>query len=168
MRMVKQIPYEWDLLTREGSVLHYGRETLVKMAIEKECSHVMFIDTDMYFEGDAVERLVKRDKDVIGVSYNRRKFPLETTLSIHDKDGTVINEEKDGMLKCAGVATGFLLIKTDVFKKLKHPWFFWESDEEGELLTGEDVWFCRKAREAGYDIWADMTVKVGHVGEAVY
>src|SRR3990167_457179 len=43
-----------------------------------------------------------------------------------------------------------------------------ESNDKGELVCGEDMWFCRKAIKAGYDIWADSTVKVGHLGEFEY
>jgi hypothetical protein len=42
------------------------------------------------------------------------------------------------------------------FEFLKHP--------KGEGEIGEDVSFCFKARECGFEIYADSTIKVGHVG----
>ncbi|GAI93114.1 unnamed protein product, partial [marine sediment metagenome] len=51
---------------------------------------------------------------------------------------------------------GFLLVKREVFEKLPYPWF---SFEKG----GEDLYFCDKARENGFEIWADMSVLLGHL-----
>ena len=55
-----------------------------------------------------------------------------------------------------------------VFKKLSHPWFFYEHDDKGNLTVGDDAWFCRKARKAGFKIYCDPTIEVGHVGEYTY
>jgi len=46
------------------------------------------------------------------------------------------------------------------FEFLKHPW--------GDGEFGEDLSFCFKARECGYKIFVDVTVKVGHVGTYAY
>jgi hypothetical protein len=35
-------------------------------------------------------------------------------------------------------------------------------------IVGEDCSFCRMAKHAGFTVWVDPTVCVGHVGEAVY
>lgn len=169
IKTIKSIPFEWRLIEKEGSIIHWNRESLVSRAIEEGCSHVLFVDTDMVFEGDALGRLLKRDKDIIGVPYHLRTLPLTNTLKVHAEDGSILNEEHPGgLMRCAGVGTGFLLIRTSVFGKLSHPWFFWESDNKGEVVCGEDMWFCRKARQAGFDIWCDMTINMGHIGSYVY
>ena len=33
--------------------------------------------------------------------------------------------------------------------------------------AGEDAAFCLRAKEYGYKIWVDPTVKLGHVGQTV-
>jgi len=46
-------------------------------------------------------------------------------------------------------------------------WFeFLKDPSSGEL--GEDISFCLKARECGYEIYADSTIQVGHVGNYAY
>ena len=115
----------------------------------------------MYFGADALERLIKRDKDIVGAPYNTKSDPPLATHKIQDKE-TIIEELEGDLLKCTGVATGFMLIKTEVFKKLEHPWFMFETD------IGEDLYFCRKARQAGYDIWCDLSIKIGHIGETIF
>lgn len=167
--LIKQAPFEWHFLTQEGSILHVNRERLAKKAIELGCTHLLFVDSDMSFDPDAAERLLARDKDIIGVQYNLRTFPKTSTVKIVDENGDQLMEDMgDGLLKVASVATGFMLIKTLVFEKLSHPWFFWESDENGEVKTGEDSWFCRKARGMGYEVFCDVTIPIKHWGEYAY
>lgn len=169
LRMLKQHPVNFSIATKESSILHWSREHLVKQALAGGCTHILFVDSDMFFEADSLDKLLKRDKDIIGAPYNLRQLPLVSTLKVHAEDGNMIDEEVEpGLKKVAAVGTGFLLIKTDVFKDLKQPWFFWESDENGEVVTGEDSWFCRLARQAGYDIYADLTVNIAHVGDYLY
>jgi GT2 family glycosyltransferase len=52
----------------------------------------------------------------------------------------------------------------EVFEKLEKPYF--TLDESRPAM--EDVVICEKAREAGYDIWCDPTIKIGHIGTYIY
>ncbi len=155
VRMLKDFPHDYDVLFHEGSMLHLMRERLVKTATNLGCTHLLFLDSDMSFEKDAALRLLKREKEIVGANYHKRKFPAEATVQ---------NPKKlSGLTTCDSVATGFLLIDLSVFKKLPEPWFFWGPNGEGE-----DYWFCRLAREHGYKVWCDLTVKVGHIGDYIY
>jgi len=61
---------------------------------------------------------------------------------------------------------GWVLIKNGVFEKLPYPWFAPKMQvfESGEVqdMCGEDVSFCLDAMDAGYEIWCDPTIRVGH------
>ena len=61
----------------------------------------------------------------------------------------------------------FLLVKFSVFEKIPEPWFLFGRNKEGELVQGEDTYFCVQARKAGYDVWC-MDVDCKHVGEYLY
>jgi hypothetical protein len=152
---------------KEGCYIHNSREELVKKAILDKCTHILFIDSDMFFEETALERLLARGKDIIGVHYNRRTTPLESTAKISIEE-RMKAESKKGLVLAQGLGTGFLLINTKVFDKIKHPWFFYEQSLQGDLLVGEDYWFCKRAIEAGLKVWCDMTVLVKHVGNYLY
>src|SRR3990167_741826 len=131
IKLFKKYP-DATFLSHEGSIIHHMRERLVKKAIELECTHLLFVDSDMVFEPEAVEKLLEADTDVVGADYNRRKLPLESS------------RREDS------VATGFMLIKLSIFEFLPEPWFFWESNGDGDLVTGEDYWFCRLAKNNGF------------------
>ena len=63
---------------------------------------------------------------------------------------------------------GWVMIKKGVFedKKMKYPWFAPKMQvfESGSVqdMCGEDVSFCLDAIDAGYDIWCDPRIRVGH------
>src|SRR3990167_277434 len=159
-RMFKAFPHEYNFLTQEGSVLHDNRRRLVKGAQKMNATHLLFVDSDMTFESDAVLKLLAHDKDIIGVHANCRALPLKTTVEL--KPGQTELKELD---TCNAIGTGFLLIKMEVFNKIKEPWFFWKLAESGDTIMGEDHWFCEKAKESGYEIWVDTKIKIGHLGE---
>jgi hypothetical protein len=50
-----------------------------------------------------------------------------------------------------------------VFEMLQFPWFKWELDVANPSGKSEDFYFCEKAREAGLKIWADTSLRCGHV-----
>lgn len=53
-------------------------------------------------------------------------------------------------------------------KLMDKNWFSFGRNKEGEHVIGEDGWFCFTARQAGYDVWVDPTIKVYHLGEYGY
>jgi len=63
---------------------------------------------------------------------------------------------------------GWLLIKNGVFEneEMKYPWFAPKMQvfESGAVqdMCGEDVSFCLDAIEAGFPIWCDPRIRVGH------
>jgi len=159
MGLVKNLKCEYYTLLQEGSILHAIRENLVKKAIELKCTHLLFVDTDMVFHKEALNKLIKRKKDIVGVSYNTRKQPSERILW---------TKGKGNFYEAEAVPTGFMLINLKVFKKLRHPWFFWEVDTMGNPVTGEDYWFCRLAREHGFKVWVDLSISIKHLGDYQY
>jgi GT2 family glycosyltransferase len=58
------------------------------------------------------------------------------------------------------VGFGCCLIKASVFRNLAPPWFVYDVGKN----KGEDIYFCEKARDAGYEIWVDPSVRPRHLG----
>ena len=166
-QLIKKYP-DSNLVTWEGCNVHQARINIVKEAQKGDCTHLLFVDSDMVFKPETVEKLLGYDKDIVGADYNMRELPLKSTVKIHDKQGNQIFEPStDKLYECVAIGTGFMLIKMEVFKKLTYPWFFYEQDRN-EMTMGSDMWFCNKAREFDYQIWADPTLAVGHIGDYIY
>ena len=90
-------------------------------------------------------------------------------------NGGVMNHEMvDGIQKRKKPFTvdytgfGWVMIRKGVFenKEMKYPWFAPKMQvfESGAVqdMCGEDVSFCLDAIEAGYEIWCDPRIRVGH------
>lgn len=155
-----------DFLLIQSCDVASNRMWLAKQAVEKGATHLLFVDSDMLFPPSALATLLARDKDIIGVEYNKRQFPLQTvTAYMPDVEKSETEPFKVGI-----AGTGLMLIKTDVFKdeKMDKNWFSFGRNAEGKNVIGEDGWFCNTAREAGYDVWVDPTIKVFHLGEYGY
>jgi len=90
-------------------------------------------------------------------------------------NGGVMNHEMvDGISKRKKPFTvdytgfGWVMIKNGVFEhpEMKYPWFAPKMQvfESGAVqdMCGEDVSFCLDAKEAGFEIWCDPRIRVGH------
>jgi hypothetical protein len=149
-----------------------ARRDCSQEALDVGASHLMFIDSDMVFPDNGILRLASLNKRIIGANYNRRTLPLTSTVKLSNREGQLIEVPGDQIpkqpFKCYAVATGFMLIQVDVFKELSRPWFYYEYLEGKDTTTGEDVGFCKKAREKGIDVWCDPTIEVRHIGDYAY
>lgn len=148
--------------------VHDARNKSVDTAIKTGVTHLMFIDSDMQFPPDAINRLMAHDKDIVAGLYFRRQRPHLPTIHQKVGDRLVIPKKfpTDKLFEVYGLATGFMLIKVEVLKNIKPPWFYF-GDFHGHAM-GEDIYFCNKAKQKGYKIWCDPTIEIGHVGAYSY
>jgi GT2 family glycosyltransferase len=147
-----------------------ARNEIVAKALEENHSHVFFMDSDMTFPKDCLQTLLGRDKDVVGGFYLRKKGQfLPNAFELGERKGNLLKTEFVEELKeVEAIGTGCLLVKTQVFRDIKKPWFEYEChDQDRGHMSTEDIVFCDKARDAGYKIWCDGTIKCGHVGSFV-
>ena len=174
--------YKWDILIAEnGYTIAENRNYIAVQALNNNSDYLLFIDDDMTFPPDLLDKLIASQKDIIGVAYHSRgssakiKVVPGDIMSIAEVDkGKYINLETETdpkykyVFECYATGTGIILIKCDVFKKIPQPWFEFTYFENGKCKEGEDWNFCLKAKEAGFKIWTDPIIKVGHLGEIIY
>lgn len=161
------------LLNTKGSLIVTNRNTLVEQAAQLECEWLLFLDSDMLFPRDTIARLIAHDKDIVGATYCKRVPPYEMLGRTLTGDQL---EVASGLVEVAGLPTGCLLVRRTVFEKLCRPYFRTPAHEEGEIdglpahIEGEDYYFCRVAREAGFSVWldVDLTMQLGHIGQHVF
>lgn len=168
--IVKKYPNAF-LLVQQGCYLHKNREEVAMHAIKENYTHLFFIDSDMCFSAEVLGRFLTDDKDIVGAHYNMRHLPLESTMKLINEEGKYLAETREmpkELFKVHALGTGCLLIKTDVFRKMSEPWFWYGDSDKKETWVGEDIYFCEKAQKFGYDIWCDPTVQVGHEGSYVF
>ena len=154
------------LKINQGTLIQNQRADLCLEAMREDCTHVLFIDSDMTFPQDMVGRLLAHDKDVIATNCARRRMPTGPTA--RGLNGELIYSMPDstGLEEVESIGMGVMLISRKVFENLSEPWFEtpWRTDKRGYI--GEDVFFCRKATAAGFKIYIDHDVskEIGHIG----
>ena len=78
--------------------------------------------------------------------------------------------ELGGIMEVGALPGGCLLVKVSVFDDMGQlPFQTPAHFEDAEpWIEGEDYFFCRMAREAGYQVWLDWSVSfhLRHIGQA--
>lgn len=157
------------LLTHASSILPTSRFLLAKSAMKAGCTHILFIDSDMKFPKDTLQRLLLRGKKVIAVNATTRTFP--TKFLAEDESGVTYDSRRlTGVAPARHIGFGVALIEMDVLRRMKPPIFMFEWIPELQDLCGEDVYFSAKLAELGITPYVDhdLSKEIGHVGKWTY
>lgn len=194
-----------SLIQRARNALAHG------FMMKPEATHLMFIDADIRFNPHDVVSLVQADKDIIcgiypkkeinwaGVDYAVKqgvpaneltRYTGSMVVNLVDYQGAVtvpVNQP----IRIWNGGTGFMLIKREVFEKLKKKVKTYRNDvgdlggtikpqdliyeyfpvfieKESQRLLSEDYAFCKLARECKIDVWAAPWVQLGHFGTYLF
>jgi len=157
-----------------GSLIYDSRNNLAKQAIASKSDYVLWLDSDMIFPGDIMTRMHKHmeeGKDIVTGLYFRRKLPFSPVLfkELEFKDGQGHHEDyddypRDSVFEVAGAGFGCLMLKTSVLEDVALNYQDWFGPIGG---YGEDLSFLIRARELGYKVWCDSTIKCGHIGQLI-
>jgi len=165
------------LFTVAGTLIFDQREKLAKEALDAGCDYILWIDADMRFPKNTIEHLISRNKDIVGANATTRIAPVKGTAKncVVDEENkiatwtTVSSKGKSGLEKVTAIGCGVMMVKRKVFEKTPKPWF-WFDTLPGDKMLGEDVYFCVKAYDAGFDTYIDhdLSKYVGHIGKRTY
>ena len=156
------------ILATEGYTTSENRNYITVKALNNGSDYLLFSDDDMTFPPDTLDRLLEHQKEIIGVLSYSRKLPLQPTVQLLDGSVLKYGEAPDKLFEVKAVGGGVLLIKMKVFTKIEQPFFNIKSHPSGFTLVGEDSWFCEKARDAGFKVYCEPSLSVGHLGEYNY
>ena len=162
------------LVAERGYTISENRNYCVIQAQKNGSDYLFFVDDDMTFPEDTLERLLEHKKEVVGVSSYSRCLPLSSTVGLMDSKGEYMHPDMHSewemqvpreLFECYFVGAGVMLIDMNVFNNIKSPSFEFTYDENGQVVNGEDGTFCKKIRDAGMAVWCDGSIPVGHLGE---
>jgi len=152
----------------------HNRNDLVRQALNDGVSHLIMLDTDQIYPQDILIKLAAwaaRGKDIVIGPVHRRYDPFELIL-IRGEDPdhytSVPDEEKYSgkFIEVDAGGAGCIMFSLLAALDLDDPWFELGTTAAGGTL-GEDIGFCYKLRHAGYQIWADTSIEIGHLAEVV-
>lgn len=173
---IKTTNHDIDLFTSSGTLIFDQRNNLVKTALDIKADYLLFVDADMRFPKDTLKILMAHDKDIIGVNATTRSEPVKPTAkNMHINEDNSIDwmpiysNAKTGIEMADGIGCGVMLIKRKVIEGMEEPYFYFEQ-LPGNKILGEDIYFCVKAKDAGFDTWVDhdLSKQIKHIGQYVY
>ena len=158
------------VVATRGTVLPRQRETLARVALERDATHILWLDSDMRFPEDALLRLLAHNAPIVGTTYTSRRPPFVPTAAVPGGTLLYVDDGSTGLVEAERIGFGCVLTSTEVFKRLEEPWFHIGYSRVAKDYMGEDVYFCCMAREAGYKVLVDLDLskEVKHLGEAPY
>lgn len=170
----KIIPYHIPM----NIYIDRARNTCVKRFKGSDCDVLVFIDSDVGFDPDALGRIVGYGKDVCGGLYPLKQDNLQFPGELYFDPQNNCKEESTGLVTMKMVPTGMLAIRRSVFERMDEHYDF-PVDHEGireyfktgmvdypedNTWFGEDVVFCKRWRAMGGELFVDPNINFTHTG----
>jgi hypothetical protein len=154
----------------DSTAVDVARNVLVENFLKSDCTHLLFLDSDMVLPQNLADVLLKHDKDMVSALYVLRKA-FRACYRFKQEDGHYKAPEKiepNKLIEIDAVGLGACLIKREVVEKVSKdnegkPLFKMEYRTRTEIL-GEDAFFCELVKKAGFKIFVDTSVLAGHFG----
>lgn len=170
---------------RGNAAIDQARNLLATRALSGGFEELLWIDSDIGFDPDDVERLRAHDLPLVCGLYPKKG---EQAVACHVLPGTdeIVFGKKGGLVEILYAGTGFLLTRREVYGRIEEacalprcnarfaeaviPYFLpmIVPDGDGHWYLGEDYAFCERARQAGLRVFADTTVRLKHIGKYAY
>lgn len=153
-----------------GSLVWDSRNALSKIALQTKADYVLWLDSDMIFPSDVMEKMIKHmkdGKDIVSGLYFKRRPPFEPVIYktlTPDHAEKLPNYPRDTVFEVEGVGLGCCMMSTKVLRDILLDGEDWFS-QIGNF--GEDLSFCLRAKKLGYKIYCDSTIKCGHIGQVI-
>lgn len=157
-----------------ATLVDVARNQLARKAIEEEFDRVLWLDSDMTFPPDLLERLsddIGNNAFVAGL-YCTRKRPYIPTIykeiSVTESEKGVLYPKalcyddypRDSVFQICASGFGAVLMTTDLIKQV---WERFGTPFERVPGFGEDISFCMRVAQMGVPMFCDSRIKLGHM-----
>jgi|WetSurMetagenome_2_1015567.scaffolds.fasta_scaffold299193_2 hypothetical protein len=186
IRLLNELGIEWDYYEISGdSYVDRAKNTLANRFMDSDATHLMIIDSDMYWDISGFGRMIKHIATgcpLVGAAYPCKNiwsffgcFP-----NIDKETGQVKGKEYEGgrLLDMHVMPGGFIIysrqalemtkpfLKTyyDMVNDITYYEYFKCNIEDGNVRIGEDVYFQIRYKEAGGIVWLEPDVTIKHMG----
>lgn len=167
----------------EDCFVDRGRDRLAASFLDSGMTHLLFLDADVEFGPADVARLIAADKALVAGAYLKKSAATEFAVSLlpGTEEGGADWDAEARAMRVEKVATGFTLIRRQVFEAIAEQMphlayehegpkgtreivaFFEQRREDGRMIS-EDYTFCDRWAACGGDIWVCPDVRLRHWG----
>lgn len=173
------------LETTNESLITRGRNTIATRFLKRDEDRLFFIDSDIEFDPEHAATLWNMDADVAVGCYPMKKLGAHYAAWINGKLLKLDDlEKREEPFPVDYAGTGFMMIHRRVFERLReaHPewryiegnmgedkgegecWAFFQDPIEDGIHLSEDYFFCKRAREIGFQVMMHPKVRLKHWG----
>lgn len=172
------VQYETRYITG-GSIIHSVRSKLATDFLKTQgCTHLFWLDSDVAWSAEAFVKLLclGTKYDLVGAAYPSKVGHGDYLVSMQvDERGCVVTSD-EGLVPMAGMGIGFTCCSRKVIGCVAavspvvqdadagEVTMVFDTPIEGGCFIGEDIAFFRKAKKLGFQLWADPSIELGHVG----
>jgi len=155
---------DFDVCFKGGTLVYNGRDALAAEAVNSGYTHILWLDADMVFNDDVFYKLAALNKPFVTGVYHSRHAPYKSCIFTSLDPVERVEKYPKEPFEIVGCGFGMVLVETEVIRTLYRAYgnCFQPMD-----TWGEDIAFCIRAREQGYDLLCEPTVIAGHIGHVV-
>lgn len=143
-----------------------ARNEIVAAALDMNADYVLFISDDVLAPARTFELLWRHRKHIVTGVYWTKNNPTLPYLWNGLMRGPHTEWTYGDFFKVDWAGCDCLLVSTEVFRKMKQPWFSrdWNYNVSNTpaFLATEDLYFYTKARELGFELFCDTAVQCDH------
>lgn len=178
---LKQLGYPVRCV-RGYSAIDYARNELATQALDDGYEATMWVDSDISFDAEAVDRLRDHELPLVGALYAKKGL---RKLACNLLPGTknIQFGAKGGLFEVLYCGVGCLFVRRDCYRaiqeKLQLPVcnqrfgkriipFFQPMVVDQDWYLTEDYAFCERARQCGFKIMVDTSIRTSHHGSYGY
>lgn len=166
-----------------------ARSQLASLALDNGYEELFWIDSDIAFSVEDFEKLRSHDLPLVCGLYPKKLKEGGLAAILNEDTHELSFGETGGLVEIKWAGTGFLYTKRQVYDDIReklnlpkcrvgletvvYPYFMPFTIPAGNgsdehLYLGDDTSFCERARQCGYRVYADTTIRLDHIGKYRY
>lgn len=157
-----------------------ARNKIAQRALDLDTDYVLMVDNDVTLPERALLDMLEDPVDVCLGYYAHRNadnrytgrvsvcklgwynYPLESEYTAEEMDK--LREEGRYKVEIHGGGMGCALIRTEVFRKIRYPWYDWVNyADDNRGMLSEDLFFCEQCKAAKIHVYTDSRAACGHM-----
>lgn len=155
---------DFEVFFQADTLIYTARNQITDKAIRGGFTHVLWLDSDIVFDEFLFDKMYETSKSFVTCIIHGRRPPhrpcIFKTLAPAKRYESP-DEYPSSVFEVGACGFGCVLIETNVLLDVK---IHSSSPFMPTPDLGEDLAFCERATKLGHKIFAEPSIKIGHIG----
>lgn len=157
----------YTLIMKTNGPIDTLRNDIVEKALSEGATSLLMCDVDQEYDPQTVTKLLAHKLPMVGAKVHRRYPPFDPIILRLTEEGYkplgVGDYEQGSLVECDATGNGCVLYDMEIFRRLPKPWFRFRKHPDNGMIIGEDIGLCQDLKAAGYKIYVDTSIEIGHL-----